>query len=68
MKRHEQQVAGQGQKWSSGGWALVAVHPPVLGLKNEENPAKTHSWKDSLLLNVGKRVQSDPPPLPASDK
>lgn len=48
-----------------GGLGTAAVHPPVLGLQNEENPTKPHSCKDSLLLNVGKRVQSDPS-LPSS--
>lgn len=67
VKQHEQQVVRQGQKWSLAGLGTAAVHPPVLGLKNEENPTETHSCKDSSLLNVGKRVQSDPS-LPSSHR
>lgn len=40
----------------------AAVHLPVLGLKNEEKPAKTHSCKDSSQFHVG---TSEPPSAPA---
>lgn len=43
VKQHEQQVVRQGQKWSSVGLGTAAVRPPVPGLKNEENPTKTHN-------------------------
>lgn len=63
----KQQVARQGQKWSWGGVGTAAAHPPFLGLKNKENPTKPPSGKDSLLLDVGTKVQSDPP-VPLASK
>lgn len=37
MKQLEPQLERQGQKWSLG-LGTAAGHPPVLGLKDEENP------------------------------
>lgn len=56
-----------GPEMELGGVGTAAAHPPVLGLKNKENPTKPPSCKDSLLLDVGTKVQSDPPVPLASE-
>lgn len=56
----KQQVVRHSQKWSSGGWALQQLTLCPC-LKNKENPTKPPICKDSLLLGVGGKVQSDPP-------